>query len=164
VGLLTVTGGLVCQTQFAVTTALAIYGFDAAGALGTGLAGARLLPVAAAGVLAGGVAARGSPGFRLLGVVVVGHRSRVGAGEDVVREGEPADRFYVLLEGLAAVYSRGRLVRTLAPGDHFGEIALLHDTLRTATVRGLTDVRLFSLDSKALHRAGPSVLTAAQLV
>jgi CRP-like cAMP-binding protein len=93
-----------------------------------------------------------------------GHRSGVGVGEDVVREGEPADRFYVLLEGLAAVYSRGRLIRTLAPGDHFGEIALLHDTLRTATVRGLTDLRLFSLDRKALHAAGPSVLTAAQLV
>jgi hypothetical protein len=64
-------GRSLCQTQFAVTTALAIYGFDAAGALGTGLAGARLVPAAPAGVLAGKVAARGSPGFVLLGVVVV---------------------------------------------------------------------------------------------
>ena len=77
-GLLTLTCGLVCLTQFAVTTALAIYGFQAAGALGAGLAGARLLPAAAAGVFAGKVGARGRPGFVLLGVLV-GEMVAIGA-------------------------------------------------------------------------------------
>jgi cAMP-dependent protein kinase regulator len=94
----------------------------------------------------------------------LGHERAVGAGEDVIREGEPADRFYVLLEGKAAVYSGQRLRGILAPGDHFGEIALLHHVPRTATVRGMTDLRLFSLDRDALLGASPDALTIAQLV
>jgi CRP-like cAMP-binding protein len=93
-----------------------------------------------------------------------GQERTVPAGEDVVREGEPADRFYVLLEGKATVHSGRRLLRTLAPSDHFGEIALLHRIPRTATVRSETDVRLFSFDRQALLAASPGGLPAAQLV
>jgi CRP-like cAMP-binding protein len=97
-------------------------------------------------------------------LAALGHERTVRAGEDVVREGEPADRFYVLLDGEAGVYSGERLVRTLAPSDHFGEIALLHHVPRTATVRGTTHLRLFSLDREALLEASPDALTTAQLV
>ncbi len=97
-------------------------------------------------------------------LAALGRERTVRAGEDVVREGEPADRFYVLLDGEAAVYSGERLVRTLAPSDHFGEIALLHHVPRTATVRGVTHLRLFSLDREALLEASPDALTTAQLV
>jgi len=97
-------------------------------------------------------------------LAALGHQRTVRAGEDVVREGEPADRFYVLLEGTAAVYSGERMIRTLARTDHFGEIALLEQVPRTATVRGLTDVRLFSLDREALLRASADGFTTAQLV
>jgi CRP-like cAMP-binding protein len=97
-------------------------------------------------------------------LAALGQERTVRAGEDVVREGEPADRFYVLLEGEASVYSGRRLLRTLAPSDHFGEIALLHDVPRTATVRGVTDLRLFSLDRDALLGASPNGFTAGQLV
>jgi CRP-like cAMP-binding protein len=97
-------------------------------------------------------------------LAALGHERTVPAGEDVVREGEPADRFYVLLEGKAAVYSGQRLLRTLAPTDFFGEIALLHRTARTATVRGVTDLRLFSLDRERLLAARPDGLISAQLV
>ena len=97
-------------------------------------------------------------------LAALGHERAVPAGEDVVREGEPADRFYVVLEGEAAVYSGQRLLRTLAPSDHFGEIALLHRVPRTATVRGVTDLRLFSLDREALLGASPGGLPTAQLV
>ena len=68
--LLTFTSALVCVTGFAVTTALAIYGLDVAGALGAGLAGARVVPAAAAGVFGGRVAGRGRPGSVLLGVLL----------------------------------------------------------------------------------------------
>jgi CRP-like cAMP-binding protein len=97
-------------------------------------------------------------------LAALGRERTVRAGDDVVREGEPGDRFYVLLEGEAAVYSGQRVIRTLAPGDHFGEIALLHDLPRTATVRGVTDLRLFTLGRAELHRARPNGLTTAQLV
>ncbi len=97
-------------------------------------------------------------------LVALGHERAVPAGEEVVSEGQPADCCYVLLEGEAAVYSGERLIRTLAPSDHFGEIALLHSIPRTATVRGQTDLRLFSFDREALLTASPNGLAAAQLV
>jgi CRP-like cAMP-binding protein len=97
-------------------------------------------------------------------LAAVGRKVSVEAGEDVVRESEPGDCFYVVLEGTAAVYSGERLIRTLVPGDHFGEIALLHRIPRTATVRGVTDLRLFSLDREALLGVSPGALTAARLV
>jgi CRP-like cAMP-binding protein len=56
-----------------------------------------------------------------------------------------------------------RVIRTLAPSDHFGEIARLHRIPRTATVRGQTDLRLFSFDDEALLAASRDGWTAAQL-
>jgi CRP-like cAMP-binding protein len=101
---------------------------------------------------------------RLEELAALGREHAIPAGEEVVSEGQPADCCYVLLEGEAAVYSGERLIRTLAPSDHFGEIALLHSVPRTASVRGHTDLRLFSFDREALLAASPNGLAAAQLV
>lgn len=68
------------------------------------------------------------------------------SGSAVVVEGEHGDDFYVIAGGRAAVEVGGRKVRALEPGDFFGEIALLHDVGRTATVRAITPLRVFSLD------------------
>jgi CRP-like cAMP-binding protein len=55
-------------------------------------------------------------------------------GATIVRRGDHGDRFYVMLEGGAAVVVDGRRVGELRPGDQFGEIALLHDVPRQADV------------------------------
>ena len=70
------------------------------------------------------------------------------AGEDVFHQGDHGDRFYVIEAGEADVIGDGRLIRTMHSGDGFGEIALLHDTLRTTTVRARTPLRLYTLDRR----------------
>jgi hypothetical protein len=68
------------------------------------------------------------------------------AGELVIRQGDPGDRYYVIGEGELEVSVDGRPVRTLTVGDGFGEIALLRDVARTSTVAARTDVVLYSLE------------------
>jgi MFS family permease len=72
--------------------------------------------------------------------------THVPAGTEVVHQGDRGDRFYVIEEGEADVIGNGHLIRTLGPGDGFGEIALLRDTPRTTTVCARTPLRLYSLD------------------
>jgi MFS family permease len=70
---------------------------------------------------------------------------RVPAGQAGFRQGDPADRFYVIETGAADVVGDGHLVTTLGPGDGFGEIALLRRVRRTATVQAATDLELQAL-------------------
>jgi hypothetical protein len=75
-------------------------------------------------------------------------RASFAAGQCVFREGEAGDRFYVIERGEADVIGDGRLLRTIGPGDGFGEIALLKDTRRTATVRARTRLELCTLERR----------------
>jgi CRP/FNR family transcriptional regulator, cyclic AMP receptor protein len=62
-------------------------------------------------------------------------------GETVIEEGRGGAGFWVIESGNATVSIRGEVVRGLGPGDHFGEIALLDDGPRSATVTAATDLR-----------------------
>jgi hypothetical protein len=77
----------------------------------------------------------------------VGH-AQVAAGQEVFHQGDDGDRYYVIRDGEAQVIGDGRLVRTMGRGDGFGEIALIHDVPRTATVRARTPLELYTLDRR----------------
>jgi MFS family permease len=67
------------------------------------------------------------------------------AGRDVVVQGEKGDRFFIIDEGEVEVFEDGAFRRTEGAGESFGEIALLHDVARTATVRTTVPTRLLAL-------------------
>jgi CRP-like cAMP-binding protein len=72
---------------------------------------------------------------------------RFPADEVVFNAGDPGDRYYVIREGKALVtLPDGRPVRTLGPGDGFGELALLFNTPRTATVTAVGDLVAAALE------------------
>lgn len=73
-------------------------------------------------------------------------------GAAVVRQGETGDAFYVVGSGRLDVSAGTQHLRELGAGDHFGEVALLLDVPRTATVTARTPVRLFVLDRAAFER------------
>ncbi len=69
----------------------------------------------------------------------------VDAGKVLCREGEPAQEFFVIIEGEAEATKDGQPLQTMGPGDFFGEIGLIEDIPRTATVTATTPLRFFVL-------------------
>jgi MFS family permease len=67
-------------------------------------------------------------------------------GTEVISQGDHGDRFYLIASGEVDVIRDGVFRRTMGPGEGFGEIALLRDTPRTATVRARAGVVLLALD------------------
>ena len=64
----------------------------------------------------------------------------------VVREGQPGALFYIVVDGEAVASVAGRPLRTMGPGEGFGEIALLRDVPRTATVAAHGVLRTATLE------------------
>lgn len=82
------------------------------------------------------------------------------AGVDVIREGELGEEFFVIEQGTADVVE---FRRTLGAGDGFGEIALLRNVPRTATVRASSELRLWSVSRSAFIGAVSDHREALQL-
>jgi len=69
------------------------------------------------------------------------------AGETVTAEGQTGVGFFVIEEGEATVTVAGDERRKLGPGDYFGEVALLNDSARTATITADSELRCYGLTS-----------------
>jgi CRP-like cAMP-binding protein len=70
----------------------------------------------------------------------------VAAGQVVVSRGEAGRHFYAIASGKAAVHLDDGTIRELGPGEGFGEIALLRDVPRTATVRAVEPLRIYAVE------------------
>ncbi|HET9345066.1 MAG TPA: cyclic nucleotide-binding domain-containing protein [Candidatus Limnocylindrales bacterium] len=95
-------------------------------------------------------------------------RQPVAAGSDVVRQGEAGDTFYIVESGRLEALVDGRVTTQLGPGDSFGEIALLRDVPRTATVRALEPSLVMTLAREpflaAVASHGESIAAADEVV
>jgi CRP/FNR family cyclic AMP-dependent transcriptional regulator len=76
----------------------------------------------------------------------------VDAGTTLTEEGEFGYAMFAVTEGAADVFKDGELLRTLGPGDVFGEIAVLYGGVRTATVVSTTPMKLVMLFNGELAR------------
>ena len=86
-----------------------------------------------------------------------------GAGHAIVREGEPGYAFYVISSGTVSVTQAGKELRTMGPGDFFGEISIAGDGRRTATVTATSPVVawvLFGTDFRVLEDSRPDIAAA----
>lgn len=76
----------------------------------------------------------------------------VEAGETLVTEGDFGYAMFAIAEGTAKVIRNGSVLRTLGPGDVFGEIAVLSGGRRTATVVAATSMRLITVMNRDIWR------------
>ena len=85
---------------------------------------------------------------------------RFDAGAPIVSAGEPGHGFYLIVDGRVDVKRGDRTIRTLGPGDYFGELALIRETPRTATVVAkdtTTCLVLTRWDFKGIVVSNPSI-------
>ena len=73
-------------------------------------------------------------------------------GEEIIRQGDPGEAFYAIADGQADVIRDGATVAHIGAGDHFGELALIDDAPRAATVVATTPMRVFRLERPGFER------------
>ncbi len=93
------------------------------------------------------------PPIEIEGVARAGDIEHVTAGSTIITAGDIGDSYYVVAGGTVEVFMDGHLVRTMGRAEGFGEIALLADAPRTATVVAATDVDVFAIGRVAFLTA-----------
>jgi len=91
-----------------------------------------------------------APLERLAGALV---DRRYPAGATILREGDEAEWFYVIVDGEVDIYRGDRLIVVRGPGEYFGEVALLYRIPRTASAFARSELSLYALD-------GPTFIAA----
>ena len=89
----------------------------------------------------------------------------VAPGTEIIRQGGDGDTYYAIVHGVVTIEIDGLEVSRLGEGEGFGEISLLHDTPRTATVAAVSETSLLGIDREAFlaaMRASLSVHAAAR--
>src|SRR5262249_39547720 len=99
----------------------------------------------------------GIPKDELVSLLTAVRPVKVPAGAVVVREGEPGDTLFLIVQGTLRVSTKGAdgedvPLAALGAGDFFGEVALLTGRPRTATVAALTETELLALDRDTVDR------------
>jgi len=72
--------------------------------------------------------------------------------ENIITQGENGDEFFIILEGECTVWIGGEQKKTLKAGDYFGELALMKDQPRAATIKASLNAKLVKLDRTSFHR------------
>ena len=88
---------------------------------------------------------------------------RLSAGTALFNTGDPGDGLYLIIEGKLGIHSGNVRIGTRAPGEYVGELALLDDSPRSATVEAITDAVLLKLYREDFHRAltsSPQIVSA----
>ncbi|MEY2415889.1 MAG: hypothetical protein QOH53_1223 [Ilumatobacteraceae bacterium] len=93
------------------------------------------------------------PPIEIEGVARGGDIEHVAAGSAIINSGDFGDRYYVVAGGTVNVFMQGQFVRSMGRAEGFGEIALLADAPRTATVIAATDVDVFAVGRVAFLTA-----------
>jgi cAMP-dependent protein kinase regulator len=84
-------------------------------------------------------------------------------GQTLVEQGGAGDAFYAIRSGQVEVVRDGTAIAALGPGDHFGEIALLRDVPRTASIVARTPLRAFRLDREGFDRVVRQAFSVGRL-
>ncbi|MEO7664991.1 MAG: cyclic nucleotide-binding domain-containing protein [Candidatus Limnocylindrales bacterium] len=88
----------------------------------------------------------------LQAIAILAHEISVPAGTVLIREGDPATSFYVIVEGSVRVERDGRAIRSLSEGGFVGEIGVVEGSLRTATVTCATACEFLEFGAFELGR------------
>merc|ERR1719265_2439445 len=72
--------------------------------------------------------------------------TRFSSGDTVIQQGDKGDNFYILESGTCEIFVDDKKVMTCNPGDSFGELALMYNAPRAATVKAVTDVICWAMD------------------
>lgn len=110
----------------------------------------------------------GLPEAELAHLVMMGREIELGVGDVLMKEGDPGDSLYVIMEGEVEVTKQSGssevVIAQRGVGDVIGEIALLDNDPRSATVRSLSKSRLFRIDQESFHELLEKSPTAARAI